>query len=802
MFTDAQRSLFYQARGLHPVAIREIDEMRVNSPARDVSQKGLKNTIVDFFSTTNQRRWKLESYTGEFLYALHLEVFGGCDEYYAQVQPKNVVRNGRTNSITVDFMVFDRAGIRLVECKPRSRLEALGASRPDEWVCHEGRWTRPPVDAWARERGMTYTVWSPPEPHGIYQANLLALYGVVSATGCQEADAPCVRGLCKALQSGPLTIRAALDLIHGLTGVHVLAALAKGYVFGPLQSVLIDEADRFTLFAVKSQAVECDEQLLSQLKDHITQPSVDSKLLLASPTDYARAEIRLARVNQILAGDVPSTRRYARLVRAVIQARADGKSDLEACLTRYANAGRRVGQLTGDQESEIRAAIARYRSDALIRTKVQAHDHLVMACERKGIRPPGRTTFHIRLRQSSDLKRAYTEGGYRGYHAAECASDPGDRTLRCSVPGLMVHIDSTKFDLRCSPGFLTALGFDCPTLYVAMDSATGTPLGYAVLFGPACRNALAVLVRDVFHRQGALPRYWVADGGSEYTGVWFEGLCSFLGATRIQPPPGSPRRNSLAENALGRINAELAHRFLGSTAPDQKGRSVTSRQKSYVTARHRYSTIAEHLEKYLFEDVPEAPLLTTRFSANERNEELTGLYGSAGVVKVENLDEFLIATSVPLDRGVTSDPRGGIRYLQRTYASTDVMELLRIQKPIEMRLDCVDPHRMYVRFPSRWVLAMTAQSLRTGGRATVTKLFDSLIDNSLRSEAAERRDQLRRERAERIAEANLAAKSADHLTYMLEAANDGEPKPEPKNARVWSDPTSSVVPFLTEAAKQ
>lgn len=126
---------------------------------------------------------------------------------------------------------------------------------------------------------MTYTVWSPPEPHGVYQANLLALYGMVSATSCMEVDAPCVRRLRKALQSTPLTIRAALDLISGLTGVHILAALARGYVFGPLQSVLIDEADRFMLFAVKSQAVECDEQLLSQLKAHISQPSVDSKLL-------------------------------------------------------------------------------------------------------------------------------------------------------------------------------------------------------------------------------------------------------------------------------------------------------------------------------------------------------------------------------------------------------------------------------------------------------------------------------------------------------------------------------------------
>jgi hypothetical protein len=102
-----------------------------------------------------------------------------------------------------------------------------------------------------------------------------------------------------------------------------------------------------------------------------------------------------------------------------------------------------------------------------------------------------------------------------------------------------------------------------------------------------------------------------------------------------------------------------------------------------------------------------------------------------------------------------------------------------------------------VRFPSKWVLAMTAQSLRTGGRDTSTKLFESLMDKTLRSEGAKGRDQLRRERAERIAEANLAAKSADHLTYMLDATNDAPAQAE--RSHIWSDPNSPVAPFTSES---
>jgi len=799
MFTDAQRRLYYQAKGLHVTAINEIEEMRACSPARRPSQRGLRNTIVEFYSQKNQRQWLLESYTGEFLYALHMEVFGECGEYYAQVQPKNIVRNSRTSSITVDFMVFDRDGIRFIECKPRSWLQELSKDKPNEWVHCDGFWRRPPVDTWAEERGVAYSIWSPPEPHGVYQANLLALYGVVSTLGLPDVDSVSVRRLCKVLHQAPLSIRSALDRIPGLSGVHILSALANSVVFGTLQSVLIDDPDRFMLFADKRQAVTCDEQLLFQLRGSIAQPSVESDLLLASTTDYTMAQRRLARVNRILNGLEQTTRRYMPLVRDVLRARSSGGSELEVCLTHYARSGRHIGQLTRDQEHEIGEAIAQYRRDPLVRTKVQAHDHLVITCNRRGIRPPSRTTFSNRLRKYSDLKRAYAVGGNRGFHAAECASDPGDRTLRSSVPGLMVHVDSTKFDLRCSPDFLATLGFDCPTLYLAMDSATAKPLGCAVLFGPSCRNALGVLIRDIFHRQGSLPRYWIADGGSEYRGHWFSDFCALFGSTRIQPPPGTPRRNSLAENALGRVNSELAHRFLGSTLPDQKGRSVTSRQKSYATACHRYATIVDHLEKYLFEDVPATPLPSTRFSPQERQDELVGLYGATGVVKVNSREDFLIATSVPIDRDVTADPRRGIRYLQRTFVSAELMQHLRFQKPTEMRMDCVDPNRMYVRFSSRWVLAMTARSLVTGGRGIAETLFETMSDSRLRSEAAQLRDQRRRERTERIAEANLAAKASSHLVYMLEAANDEKTKESVSGN--WTDPSAPLDPFFIESGE-
>jgi putative transposase len=367
----------------------------------------------------------------------------------------------------------------------------------------------------------------------------------------------------------------------------------------------------------------------------------------------------------------------------------------------------------------------------------------------------------------------------------------------------MVHVDSTKFDERCTPDFLSSLGFDCPTLYLAMDSATGRPLGRAILFGPACRNALAVLIRDILYRQGFLPRYWNADGGSEYIGPWLEGFCSLTGATRIQPPAGNPRKNSLAENALGRVNAELAHRFLGSTAPDKQGRSVTSRQKSYATACHKYSTVVEHLDRYLFDDMPTVPHGAARFSAQEKSEYLTELFGNVGTVSIANMDDFLIATSIPIERDISVDPVRGIRYLRRTYVSTELMRQIRLSRVIEKRLDCVNPRRMYVRFPERWVLAMASDHQITAGQSDLVTLFEIMTDSRVRSENEAIRKAKRIARTLEIQRANEVAGSTKHLQAISEPTPATERHiEEDANRSLWSMGEMDINRFRYEGEEE
>ena len=801
MLTDAQRSLYYQNLGLGQNIVREVEQMRASSPARKVVQKGQKNIVVDFYSKKNESRRRFESYTCEFLFGLELEVFSSCHEYYVQVDLKNIERYGKISSSTADFMVLDETGVRLIECKPIGHLERLSKKKPDEWLFQNGIWRRPPVEAWALDRGLKYEIWVPPYPHGIYQANLLVLYGAVCSGEVDMVDPACISRMCRAIERKTLTFEQALESIPKLKGQHVIAALIKRYVYAPIKAVPIDQPDRFGIFASESQAKEVEVELFEELRASASQPTVSSPLMLASATDYEHGTKRLERVRRILSGEELPSRRYAHLVKKVTLAESQGRSALEVCLTCHAKSGRRVGQLTMDQEAALEWSINRYRRESLIRYKQQAHDLLRIRCNGEGIRTPSRATFNSRLKRCSGDVRAYAEGGYRGLHASEVSIEPSNRTQRCLAPGLMVHVDATKFDVRCSPALLKNFGFDCPTIYIAMDSATGLPLGRSVLFGPACRNALAVLIRDVYHRQGYLPRYWIADGGSEYIGKWFEAFCSIYGATRIQPPPGAPRKNSLAENALGRINAEHAHLFLGSTKPDQRGRSVTSRQKSIATACHTYSTIVKLLDTYLFEDMSSVPCGANRLSALEKSNELSGSLGHPGVVMPANRDEFLIATSVPLDRDVKVDRIQGIRYLLRTYTSAELMLRIRTTFPIEKRLDCVDHHRMYVKFPDKWVLATTSEGMQLSGRGDLVKLFDLLADNTVRSDNARLRMEKRLERTKRFEEANALANSVSHLLPSVREDAKSNADKHSKRSLNWSDADAMISPFETETSE-
>ena len=169
------------------------------------------------------------------------------------------------------------------------------------------------------------------------------------------------------------------------------------------------------------------------------------------------------------------------------------------------------------------------------------------------------------------------------------------------------------------------------------------------------------------------------------------------------------------------------------------------------------------------------------------------------------MDDFLIATSIPLDSDVKVDPGRGIRYLQRKYVSSELLRLCRTERPIELRVDCVDQHRIYAKFRTKWVLAQTAQTLKRGSLSVEDMLFEGAIDLTRRSETVRRRDAIRRARTLRINEANQAAEATKHLEWQLTKVSENSHQSEVNSERRsvdWGDPKSFIRPFKLEGEEE
>lgn len=783
MISSSDLWMYYQTLRLPPNVVEEVEQMRCEAPSRKVGVHALNNIKVDLYSRCNGARRKLESYTCEAAFALETELSRSAIAYWSQVGLKGIRRGSRTHVTTADFMVYDADGIRIVECKPQDALGRLAARKPDEWHMENGTWRRPPIEQWCAARGLKYEIWSPPRPHGIYLANLMVMYGAV-VTKADEAEARKLDRVERMLEAGPVCLADARSET-GLSFAAAACALANRRLFGTLRSRLLDDQEHFDLFPSNEHARMVDEGLLERTAMSYDMEPVNSRLLTASKTDYERGKLRLARVERMISGDEVVTKRYRGLVRKVLACRESGASPLEVCLTSYASSGCRVPRLNGMQEDELAKAVSAFQRSSSIRSRTQLHGILEGRCELRGCEAPSPTTLRQRIAKSSKGERALAVGGRRSYHAVKDPVDPIERTIDAGVPFLKVHVDSTKFDNRSLPSELRAeLGPMCPTLYVAVDAATGLVLGRALLFGNACRDAFAVLIRDIVWRHGRLPKFWVADGGSEYTGAWFEEFCTATGASRIQPPSGAPRHNSPAENILGRVNSQVAKYLAGSTDPDKSGRRVDAKHKSYRTARLSFATLVKELDTFLFEDIPRTPTGLKLGTPRENYEDMHALAGDGGLaVKVDT--DFLVQTSIPITRDIKVDPTKGIRHEGRTYSSSALFEAITSgQCPTEKRRDCVDPTKMYIRFARGWVSASSPDSSKIRAMAEVEQLFELMISKKIRTDARVQRNLVRDERFRRLALANASLPATSHLPTET---RQGPPDMRPSSD--WGDDT-------------
>lgn len=785
MFKDTtELRAYWKEHGISEDAQRQLEYLRAKSPMRDVGKSALVNVVVHLWSPLMNRHLVCESKTAEALCFMTAELSGNVLEILPQVEMRHVVRmkgkSRHVGTITADALFLTDQGPVFIECKLLSELERLVEERPHEYCRRpDGAFGRPAAEQWALARGATYRLWSPPEPYGLLWANCEFVYPQLKSPPTGD-DLRRARAIIAEAESAPLTLKAALQLAPESDLQLIGRLIAHRILHANIKTGLLSHADSVLLSTDAARISEIEAECMRRIRAELDPLDVRSRVNTATSIDLNHGRRRLARVKDMIAGKTRVTKDYRPLVRRVQEAIHAGRCPLEECITEYFKSGNRDLRL----DDKVYIALDMVRHEKYEKAGVKNMERL-----RKALRQemdllcctdpiPSDSTIRRALRLASIDKHNLAFGGKRAFHQHRAMSDPQLRTVNAIAPFTMVHIDSTKFDHRSAAETLPTFEFSCPVLYSCIDVGTGEMLGHSLTFGPPSRFGLAALLRDIVRRHGRLPLTLMADRGSE---LWSKMILAFAEQyelTLLMRPASAPRFGSQIETALREINAKVAHRLAGSTLPDQKGRSVDPKYKSYQTAKLQFRAVAEVVELFLYDIWLDNPIGSIEGTPRQRKESAEEYYGRIGR-EVSFNDDFRIATSVPVLDKIKVTPDRAVRCMHREYFNSELRDWIRANgKPDDVRLDPENAELGYAKLGPRWIRLHSRRVLEDLVRDELDRIFERIFTRDAARINRERKAQ---------------SKSRTH--DLVESANAAQPEPTteapPDTASEKSDAKSS-----------
>jgi putative transposase len=325
--------------------------------------------------------------------------------------------------------------------------------------------------------------------------------------------------------------------------------------------------------------------------------------------------------------------------------------------------------------------------------------------------------------------------------------------------------------------------------YLGIDGATGDTMAHSLIFGSARTDGLALLMREYVKRHGMLPRMIHLDRGSENTSRWLNEFAEGRISLRHSPTAASAW-NGLVENAIKQVNDQVAHKLEGSTEPDQKGRKVDGRFKSFRNARTSFIVVVNQFVSYIYGDLASAPR-SDGLSPIDKRRELIDLYGKLGT-PCEFNDDLVIQTSVRITRCLKPDPQRGIRTADGWFCSDELLRYMRLHKVEQVRNDCCDPAILHVKIGHHWLRAFHNSVQSIAILSDSERLFELLYGPARRRAARAKRDDLSRRRHTRMQNAEFAKPAIEHLAP--EARPDGPQLDTPAEA-AYLNSYADILPF-------
>ena len=801
----SERAAVYQTVALTGAQQRVIEELVRLSPARTVGKGALRNIRGSLPSKKCEALRIFESHTVERMFLYELELDPRVVGYVTQVPLARVERrlpNGHRHitAATLDALVFARDAITLVECKDLSWLRAHEDQKG--WSFKEGTWSCEPYARWAAVHGLGFKVWHPPYPFAIYLRNLELLYARLGESLNEAAEATAAK-LPRLLRNHTSTWAELRAQLPGIDGRSLTILLAQRRLFGTIQSDPI-AADTFRVFKDEAQALEVDQALLDARARMLGTPGEEMSVTAPSAAAAHRAMRRLKRLQAIENGEVRPTPRMRQLAKRVAEAEHKGITPYDACVPAFAACGNRLPRLDETQQTLLRRAVEDFQGRTPPIAETSACTLLEQECIAAKVTAPSITTFRRALRAEDPALRALKTGGMRGYQAAAARSDPRMRSGAASGFLHTIHIDSSKRDVRASPELKRLIdqrralkddagrGYD--SFYIAVDEATDEVVGHAFVVGPSRIEGVALLMREVVHRHGALPRVIVDDRGPDNQSNWLKEFALSRGMTLLDTMSAGSRSNSQVENRIRQINARVCQRLPGSTLPDKAGRSVDGKFKSLMTAKLEFLQLCELIEAFLYQDVPNIPNAQGETPQQRKDAAIANL-GTLGIPC--RLDEgLLFATSPRWTGGVVANEKRGIRLGNHDYTSREVCAALRVASPTELRLDAADPTVLYVIINRQRLRAFHGKVQQRAALSEPERLWMRLVEPVIQAANRDQKTEVERKLTQRMERARSAAGAHTHLhpSAILDASEVSAME-DPSTARwteLWDDAAAAM----------
>jgi len=165
---------------------------------------------------------------------------------------------GSTSSYfyTPDFMILEKDGIQLVECKEVSDLQQLEIKCPGKYVFTEGRWHFPAAEIAARALGFEHIILTPNEIDQTLKANYLFLEDFFLESN-KEPDETVKEAVREAVRNRPgLTLRELREItVANINDIHTM--IAKEQVYVDLTAARLESPDEVRIFTNRTQADAC-----------------------------------------------------------------------------------------------------------------------------------------------------------------------------------------------------------------------------------------------------------------------------------------------------------------------------------------------------------------------------------------------------------------------------------------------------------------------------------------------------------------------------------------------------------------